>query len=437
MKTFEFRTLGCKVNQYESQALREKLLGLGFGESQGTNADIYIVNTCAVTQKAEADSIKIIRRLSHYKPGAQIFVTGCALQNNPDKLRQINGVTGVLDNRQKEGLRAAARISKFHQHARAFLKIQDGCNNGCSYCIIPKLRGASRSRALLEIVEEARNLADNGYKEIVLCGICLGAYGKDSGSAAGLVKVIEELEKIEGLGRIRLSSIEASDVSCELVNKMRNSKKLCRHLHIPFQSGDDNILKLMKRKTTTDDYRKLVFGLRRSFADIGITTDIMVGFPGEDEISFKRTIQFLKEIRPSRTHIFPFSPRQHTPAFGFDSRVNPRALKVRVRQIKALAKELSFDFCRTNLGKTLDVLLESSPEAKTGLYPVRDYRVTGKKKEVSNGVYKGYSGNYLKVFLSRPCVQGRDLSNAENLINTIVEVKAIRIFRDGIFAEPL
>ena len=436
MKTFEFRTLGCKVNQYESQALRERLFDSGLRESEGNLTDIYVVNTCAVTQKADKESFELIRQLNRRNPQAKIFVTGCSAQNNPGILKNLRGVACVLENDEKENLPdfilsgdekprfslERPRITKFHQHTRAFLKIQDGCNNACSYCIIPKLRGASRSRLLSEIAAEARSLADNGYKEIVLCGICLGAYGKDLGPAEGLVKVIEALEKIDGLERIRLSSIEASDVSQELINKMRNSEKLCRHLHIPFQSGEDKLLKLMKRKTTSDDYRKLVLGLRKVFADIGITTDIMAGFPGEDEISFKQTIKFLKEVRPSRIHVFPFSPRQHTPAFGFGNRVNPQAVKARARQIKALAKELYFDFCRSNLGKTLNILLESSPEAKTGLY-------------------KGYSDNYLKVFLPRPSFnrnipleEGRGLPKAEHLTNTIVKVQAIKIYQDGILA---
>lgn len=426
MKTFEFKTLGCKVNQYESQALREKLSRLGFRESEGGLADIYVVNTCAVTQKADRESFELVRKLNRHNPKAQIFVTGCSAQNNPDRLQDMQGIAGVVDNRQKESLPdfilgnknndvdnakipppfdSNPGITKFDKHTRAFLKIQDGCNNGCSYCIIPHLRGKSRSRFLPEIIAEAKNLVANGYKEIVLCGICLGAYGRDLNMRQGLVRMIESLEEIQGLLRIRLSSIEASDISPELINKMAASKKLCRHLHIPFQSGDDKILRLMNRKTNSSDYLKLIFGLRKISPDIGITTDIMIGFPGEDEASFNSTFKFLKEAMPSRIHIFPFSPRKNTPAFSFHNMVRQSAIKERQRQISALAKELSLAFCQANLGKALSVLVESNSYFK-------------------DGIYNGYSDNYLKVIIP----------NAEAFVNTIVIVKAAGIYQDGIIA---
>lgn len=435
MKTFEVKTLGCKVNQYESQELREKLLALGFKESGGRGADIYIVNTCSVTHKADRESSHIVRDCNRLSPQARIFVTGCSAQNNPERLRAIGGVCGVIDNSRKggltdfvlskviperndgqsavagvgdlkEGTGKGGHISGFYKHTRAFLKIQDGCNNGCSYCIIPKLRGASRSRNLFEIVTEARGLALNGYKEIVLCGICLGAYGKDTGLRHGLTAVIRELEKIEGLLRIRLSSIEASDVSPELISAMSDSGKVCRHLHIPFQSGDDAVLRRMNRKSVSGDYRRLVLALRKSMPDIAITTDIMAGFPGESEEGFDNTVSFLREVQPLRVHVFSFSPRRNTAAFGYEKRINPEVIKERAGKIKDIAKELSADFRSSYIGRLLDVLFESERAGEKGLI-------------------SGYSDNYIKVYTH----------HSQPLANQRVKVRVIRTFRDGLIAE--
>lgn len=428
-KTFAVKTLGCKVNQYESQALREKLSELGLKDAKGEPADIYVVNTCAVTQKADKESFEAVRQSNRENPKARIFVTGCSAQNNPYELKGAEGVAGVLENNEKESLPALISgtilappgnagipiyreksesplsITQFHRHTRAFLKIQDGCNNGCAYCIIPKLRGASRSRPLNDVADEAKKLVEHGYKEIVLCGICLGAYGRDNNLSEGLVQAIGALEKIEGLLRIRLSSLEASDVSSELMNKMAASQKLCRHLHIPFQSGDDKILALMNRRVTSGDYLELVRRLRRISPGIGITTDIMVGFPGEEELNFNNTLGFLREARPSRTHVFSFSPRKGTPAFASSDMVKPQLIKQRAGHIKRLAKELSLAFCKENLGRELKVLVESTPCPKTGFL-------------------KGYSDNYLKVYIA----------DAKHIENKLVIAKAAEIFQDGLLA---
>lgn len=418
MKTFDLKTLGCKVNQYESQALRERLLGLGLKEADGQAADICIVNTCSVTQRAEADSLEAVRAFNRNNPQAKIFVTGCSAQNSPGLIKNLNGVNAVLGNNEKDSLpeiisenqddhrdtacpapTSSERpiLNSFHRHTRAFLKVQDGCDYGCSYCIIPKLRGASRSRGLTRIIEEARQLTDNGYKEIVLCGICLGAYGRDLGYQEGLVRLIGELEKIPGLTRLRLSSIEASDVSQELIRKITASAKLCRHLHIPFQNGDDQILKLMRRRVLSKGYLKLVHSLRQGSPDIGITTDIMVGFPGEKEVNFKNTLDFLKEVKPSRIHIFPFSPRKDTPAYDFKDTLKSGIIKERCQIMKSLAKELAQDFCRRNLDKELEVLVEANA---------------------------GYSSNYIKVYIA-----GADIP-----ANSLIKIRAQKLYKDGLYA---
>ena len=440
MKTFEVKTLGCKVNQYESQALRERMLELGFRENKDSpGADVYIVNTCAVTRRADTLSQEEIRKLSRSHPRARVFVTGCSAENDPEKLKRFKGVAGVLGNQEKDRLadfiltqkdrfscgerpvvspstslridgERSRTISAFHKHTRAFLKVQDGCDNGCSYCVIPRLRGSSRSRILAEIIEEARDLAKNGYKEIVLCGICLGAYGKDFGLKDGLVKVIETLEEIDGISRIRLSSIEALDISDCLIEKMASSGKLMPHLHIPFQSGDDTLLKLMNRKASTKECRGLILKLRKLVPDIGLTTDIMLGFPGEEEENFKNTLNFLREIRPAKIHIFPFSPRKNTAAWRFPATLRPEIIKDRVKQTRELAQELARDFCRQYIGRDLDVLVESP-----GAF-------------ANDGLFPGHSGNYIKVFLPK---------SPEISVNTIVSVRPLKIHKDGLIAEKV
>jgi threonylcarbamoyladenosine tRNA methylthiotransferase MtaB len=453
MKTFEFKTLGCKVNQYESQSLRERLLTLGFKESLSTGADIYVINTCAVTQKADQESAAAIRRFNSINPKAKIFVTGCSANHRPGELKNITGVAGVLENNLKEklpefilrktretnpqnqGNLLKPRISAFYKHTRAFIKIQDGCDNACSYCIIPKLRGNSRSRPLPEIIEEAKSLVGNGYKELVLCGICLGDYDSGLGLSEGLVRLMMALEKIEGLLRIRLSSIEAKDVTLELIKAMAGSKKICRHLHIPFQSGDDKVLRLMNRKMLSGGYRQLIARLREFLPFIGITTDIMVGFPGEDEKSFADTVEFLKEVKPSRMHIFSFSPRENTAAFQSPApRPGPQVVKERRRQLGILAGEFALAFRRAHIGRALEVLVESNSQRSREKFS------------------KGYSGNYIKVFISKPeggaCLpagrvwqpnsqshkpEGSGLA-AEEIVNTIVTAKPIKIYQDGILA---
>ena len=263
---------------------------------------------------------------------------------------------------------------------------------------------------MAEIVKEAKGLAENGYKEIVLCGICLGAYGKDLGLKDGLLRVIEALEEIDGISRIRFSSIEALDVRDCLVEKMASSKKLMPHLHISFQSGDDKLLKLMNRKASVEDCRELIFKLRKLVPDIGLTTDIMVGFPGEEEENFKNTLNFLREVRPAKIHIFPFSPRKNTAAWRFPATVRPEIIKDRIKQTRELAQELARDFCRQYIGRVLEVLIESPGGS------------------LDDGFFPSHSGNYIKVFLPK---------SPETLVNTIVRVRPLKMHKDGLIAEKV
>ncbi|MFH0855049.1 MAG: MiaB/RimO family radical SAM methylthiotransferase [Candidatus Omnitrophota bacterium] len=400
----KFYTLGCKVNQYDTQSIRERFLAHGFKEARGPGkSDCYLINTCTVTAMADQKSRRLIRHCISENPQAKVIVTGCMVKNDSGELAGIRGVSLIISKSFfSEG------ISDFSSHTRAFLKIQDGCDNFCSYCKVPLARGRSRSRPLTDVIKEARALAEKGFKEIVLTGICLGSYGKDLGKGIGLAMVIEEMEKIEGLSRIRLSSIEAGDITEPLIDKMSKSKKLCRHLHIPLQSGDDDILKKMRRKYSRKFYLDLIKRIKAKIPQIAITTDCLVGFPGEKERNFRNTLDLINSILPLRAHIFPYSPRKGTSAYlkavhlGFSS---PELVRRRVAVLKSAASLCSDKYKKRFLGRTMLVLFEG-------------------KSRAMRGCWEGYTDNYIKViFRSR-----------RNLKNRLVYVKLKGIFGDAVLA---
>ena len=341
MPTIKFHTLGCKVNQYDTQSIRERFLEHGFQEELKTGkADIYLINTCTVTANADQKSRSAIRRCISENPKAKIIVTGCLVKKDSRQLAKIKGISFIVSKSF-----FAEGISSFHSHTRAFLKIQDGCDNSCAYCKVPLVRGRSRSRALAEVVKDARSLAKNGFKEIVLTGICLGAYGRDLEPKTSLVEVIEALEKIRGILRLRLSSIEAGDVTDALITKMAESKKLCPHLHIPIQSGDDKILKEMRRRYTRSYYIKLVKRIKRKIPGLSLTTDCLVGFPGETERNFKNTLGLIKCIVPLKVHIFPYSRREGTLAGSkLSGGIPPLVMKRRIDSLKSCAEACARDY---------------------------------------------------------------------------------------------
>jgi threonylcarbamoyladenosine tRNA methylthiotransferase MtaB len=385
---FKLHTLGCKVNQYESQEIRERFLEAGFKEAaKNKKADIYIVNTCTVTQKADRESLYFIHRSHRENPRAGIIATGCLAELDSSRIRREPGVQLVIKNKDKNKIvskllrdprSTSSGISSFEGHTRAFLKIQDGCDNFCSYCKVPLVRGRSASKPLTGIIEEAQRLVSNGYREIVLTGICLGAYGRDLKSESYLVDVIDALERIEGLWRIRLSSIEAKDVSDALIEKLASSKKLCPHLHIPVQSGDDEILLRMHRKYTRQDYIRLITKLKKAVPGIAITTDVLVGFPGEEERHFRNTLDLVEKITPLRTHIFPFSARFGTQAYGLKGAVPLDIVKDRLVRIQKAADQCALKFQKRFLNKALPVLIESRAK--------NDHKF-----------WEGYTDNYIKV----------------------------------------
>lgn len=391
MKTIKFYTLGCKVNQYETQEIRERLLDYGFKEiGNGKKAGLYLINTCTVTHRADSDSLSFIRKAKKENKKAKVIVTGCLAELDADRIKEACGESLIVKNKDKDKilkrlyLSDSSRrkgISYFKGHTRAFLKIQDGCNNFCAYCKVPLVRGVSRSKPLKEVIREAEELAKNGFKEIVLSGICLGAYGKDLYPKVSLIDAIEGIEKMEGILRIRLSSIEAGDVTPELISKMRESEKLCRHLHIPIQSGDDRILKKMKRNYNRNTYLALVKSLKKRIPGIAITTDCLVGFPGESEINFGNTLDLIKKILPLKVHIFPYSRREGTAAAGnLKDEISPDIIKERIARFKNIAEQCSYDYRKQFLNKNTNVLMETA-------------------SCVASGSWEGYSDNYIRVLV--------------------------------------
>jgi len=392
--TVKLYTLGCKVNQYETQRIREGFGSSGFKEAKkNQRADIYIINTCTVTHRADSDSLKSIRRARKENPSAKVIVTGCLSELDDEKIRDLDGVEIIVKNKDKEKISSYLKnfggrrfpkttptrgITSFSGHTRAFLKIQDGCNNCCSYCRVPLARGASVSRLRREIIREAGELVKGGFKEIVLTGICLGAYGRDLAPKDDLVSLIKELEEIPGLRRIRLSSIEAADITDNLIKRISASAKLCRHLHIPLQSGDDQILKKMNRSYTGDDYLRLIKKIKRMAPGISITTDCLVGFPGESKENFLNTLSLIRKISPLRTHIFTYSPREGTAAFSMQQMLKPEEIRERFHRLNQLSGLCARKNRRRFLGKKMSVLVE-------------------RRSNDNPKLWEGYSDNYIRV----------------------------------------
>jgi threonylcarbamoyladenosine tRNA methylthiotransferase MtaB len=418
MKTVKFFTLGCKVNQYETEQIREGLLSAGFKDVGSLQkADNYVINTCTVTSAADRKSRYFINFARRNNPAAKIIVTGCYAQLDAREISRIKGVTRVVRNEDKlslsrllgsrgnEGRSLCQGINNFSGHARAFLKIQDGCDNRCSYCKVPLVRGRSRSRSLKDIIREAHKLIENGFQEITLCGICLGSYGRDLKPKIGLLDILRPLEKIIGLMRIRLSSIEAGDVSQGLLRVMAKSKKLCRHLHIPLQSGDDTILKRMNRSYLSSDYLQLIRRIRLLIPEIAITTDVMVGFPGEGEVNFRNTLSLVKKISPAKVHIFPYSQRRGTAAGIFKDQVGIGEAKGRVRRLTELSQACALNFKKQFLGKEMQVLIEG-----------RD------KKEAR--YWQGHTDNYIKILAG----------SKKNFKNKFILVRLKKAMQDHVLA---
>ncbi len=383
MKKVKFYTLGCKVNQYETQAIRENFLKAGFKENNASVADVCVINTCSVTARADKESRRLIKKALRFNPESSAIVTGCLAEKDSSQILAISDKIRIVPNRQKHHILVCLttdkrtneltnnerfiplQISDFKDHQRAFLKIQDGCNNFCAYCKVPFLRGSSRSRSFKQVTAELKRLVNRGFKEIVLTGICLGDYRHGD---LGLAEALACFQKVKGEFRLRLSSIEPQLINDRLIKLLADSAKICPHLHIPLQSGDKQILKKMNRRYTAAGYLSLIAKVKRTIKNVAITTDILVGFPGESDEQLNHTISCLKEILPLRSHIFPFSPRKGTAAFSLPGRIGPELMKRRLNLVREIARKCSYQFRKPFLNKQVTVLIESRPDKESGLF---------------------------------------------------------------------
>lgn len=430
MKTAAFYTLGCKVNQYETEAISEMFCNDGFFVVPfGEKADYYIINTCSVTSMSDRKSRQMIRRAKKLNPDAVIAVMGCYSQTAPDEVLDIDGVNLVLGTKDKgsvlnliktldktDKLNAVTDIRDNHEYenltvakaagrTRAYIKIQDGCSQFCSYCIIPYARGPVRSRCESEISDEVKTLAEAGYKEVILTGIHAASYGSDLGNTS-LGELLNKIDNIDGIQRVRLSSIEPMTLNHEFVKKIKNCKKLCPHFHISLQAGCDSTLKRMNRHYTTAQFKKIVNGLREAFPDCAVTTDIMTGFPGETDDEFKQTVEFVKNIAFADAHVFQYSQRRGTPAARKPDQVPPEIKEQRSKTIADITRQSRDEFLAHHIGKETKVLFETRTD---------------------NGLYEGKTANYITVHASSPIDVCGQLKKVllENTKNGIVFGKTI------------
>ena len=397
---FRLSTLGCKVNQYETEFVRTALLRHGYSEAQESGvADLVLVNTCTVTAESEAKSRKTIRKLIRENPGAHVIAMGCAAAHHPGAMQRIGGVSQVITDKQEipDLLRQLGiaelptGIDSFGERHRAFIKIQDGCQAGCAYCIIPKVRPTLRSRTIEEIVPEIRTLAQNGYREIVLTGIHLGHYGIDlvEGNTAPhtapvlspsvssvprlpatrLPELIRRIIDLPEEFRLRLSSLEAVEVSDALIELMlRYPDRICPHLHLSMQSGSDAVLHRMKRRWLSEPFARRCEEILSRFNHLALTTDVIVGFPGETAEQFEETCRLVERLRFSKVHIFRFSPREGTEAATLPNPVSPTEQKRRAAILTDIAATLRSDFAASLVGSAATVLLETETRGTCGRY---------------------------------------------------------------------
>lgn len=385
MRSVAFHTLGCKVNQYDSQAMLELFQQAGYETRAFTEqADVYVVNTCTVTGTGDKKSLNAVRRALKQNPAAEVVIAGCLAQRDGEKLlstgaRLVIGnarrreVVALLEEAVEKGQRVAAvtdilrvpyeplQISRHEGHTRAVLKIQEGCDRYCTYCIIPSVRGGIRSRKPEEIRAEAERLAKAGFSELVLTGIHLTSYGRDLENKA-LLDAVRACD-VPGVLRIRLGSLEPVIVTEAFAEALKQESKVCPQFHLALQSGSDPVLRRMRRRYTTEEFRRSAALLRQAFPHCALTTDVITGFPGETEAEFEETLSFCREIGFARMHVFPYSARQGTPAAQMPQQV-PRALREeRARRLIALGKELALAYRQEMLGREAEVLAEETDEA--------------------------------------------------------------------------
>ncbi len=441
-KTIATYTLGCKVNQYETNAVEEIFTQNGYTLTDfDDKSDIYIINTCTVTSMSDRKSRQVIRRAKKNNKDAVVVVMGCYAQNDPDaiiKIEDVNLVVGTKDkNKIFEEVQKISKhdkvvrvtnimdelefenlsVTSYTKNTRAFVKIQDGCDRYCSYCIIPYTRGRIRSRNISDIVREVQSLSDNGYKEVVLTGIHIASYGKDLKKSKNelipiidskkddfiqadisLIDVIEEVSKIKNIHRVRIGSVEPIIISDDFLKRLTKIEKFCPHFHLSLQSGCDDTLKRMNRRYTTDEYRDAVLKIRQYFDSPAITTDIITGFPGETQEEFEKTYLYLSDINLYEMHIFPFSRRSGTKAYDMKNQIDNDTKHKRSEKLIALANKNKNDFEQNLIGKTFDVLFEQKEDQ----------------------FYHGYTKNYVKIHVE----------SEEDLSGKLIDVR-INALEDG------
>ena len=428
MPKFITTTLGCKVNQCESESIAKSLISSGWthaGDKAG--GDVCIINTCTVTRRASMQSRQAIRQAIRSNPGAVVFVTGCYAETEPDELRKIEGIDRIIGNKEKErifeiitnetansfpfspgsecpsgcNLFVHAPAARSGSRTRAFLKIQDGCDAFCTYCIVPYARGRSRSMPVESVIESVNNLKKAGYREAVLSGIHIGKYGQDLSPETTLTALLELINDSCIIDRVRLSSIEPNELTPGIIKIAAESVKICRHFHIPLQSGDDRILKRMHRPYSREYFKDLIIRIKESIPDAAIGVDILAGFPGETDEAFHNTYSLIDELPVSYLHVFPFSPRKKTPAAEFPEQVPAGIIRARCTQMRRLGTLKKADFYKKAAGTEADILIEDTRDEKSGLL-------------------KGLSSNYLSVL-----IKGED-----RIRNRIIKVHINKAFGD-------
>ena len=402
-------TLGCKVNQFESEGTAAVLKELGWDTPPGNAPPcVCLINTCTVTAKAAMQSRQAIRQAIRSYPEARIVVTGCYAQIDADEIAKIPGVHAVVGHSHKHELRriipdlvdsapdAAPLVLRENigsgapfcpigegvtgQRTRPFLKIQDGCNTFCTYCIVPHARGPSRSMSVDKALENIRKISETGVREVVLTGIHLGAYGLDLSPPASLLELVRQIDRMAHGMRIRLSSIEPTELCDRLIRQSAESPRICRHFHVPLQCGDDRILARMGRKYTTRVFADRVHAVHRMIPDAGIGADVLVGFPGEDQKAFENTCRLIESLPLTYLHVFPFSPRRGTPAYTMNEKVSETVIKSRCQALRKIGNLKKSIFYNKFIGKTLEVLIET-------------------RRDKTDGYLKGFSDNYIPVFI--------------------------------------
>jgi len=406
-------TLGCKLNQAETEKLARQLAEVGYQLVPPTDgADVYILNTCTVTHIADRKARRRLRLAHRRNPNALVVATGCYAQRAPQELASIEGVSLVIGNSEKRHLpRLVAESSHItksvlaqdsHCRTRCLIKVQDGCHSPCAYCIVPLVRGEEESLSSDQIVAEVRKRTGDGSKEVVLTGTKIGSYHYNGVNLPGL---LEKLLSETIVARVRLSSLQPQEISPQLI-ALWQDRRLCRHFHLPLQSGSDGVLKRMRRHYTTADYRRAVATIRALVPDVAITTDVIVGFPGETDEEFEESYELCRQMDLARIHVFPYSPRPGTEAANMPSQVGDRVKQERNQKMLALARESITNFSQKFLGKTMMVLWE---------------------KQSGNRVWSGLSDNYIKVYTR----SNRDLSNR------LLPVKLTKVGDDGVWGEVM